>query len=303
MSFSKPVTRSHFLTLVLGVGVFLPGCDRAPEGAGYPKAKWVSRTVAGGYENGRQGTKIDRIILYTTEHPAERARKLWRDSGSLSGHYMVTCKGQVWQFLKDADAGWHAGNREYNLRSIAIAVEGFADPHNPENPTQDLAWQTEEELEALAHLMQWLCARYQIPVDRAHIIGKNQVPGVRTESYPLSGPEYWGGASNKSAPGATWNWRRFMEKMGRKPVHHTLRTTTNCVVTTLPENHAPVIATLPGGRELEAYDRDGDFWLVLVTEPSVAQPYLPAGRHHWDGWVEAKLVETVSAPKPGPTNP
>jgi len=32
---------------------------------------------------------------------------------------------------------------------------------------------------------------------------------------------------------------------------------------------------------------------VLVTEPSVAQPYLPAGRYHWDGWIEKRFVAVV----------
>lgn len=266
------------------------GCGRRTEGPGYPEAKWYPRSAQGGFDEGRQGATIDRIILYTTEHSAEKARKLWRESESLSGHYMVTMKGEVWQFLGDADTGWHAGNKEYNLRSIAIAVEGFADPANPENLTKDASWQTELELDALANLMKWLCERYAIPVDRAHIIGKNQVPGVRTETYPQSGSQYWGGASNKTSPGAFWDWGRLMERLGRQPDYRSLKALTNCPITTLPETNAPVITLQSTGKELQAYDRYDGYWLVRVTDPSVPQPYLPPGRYHWDGWIDARFV-------------
>jgi N-acetyl-anhydromuramyl-L-alanine amidase AmpD len=269
--------------VVLLCAFTLAGCGRRPEGYGYPQAKWFSRTAQGGFEEGRQGRKLDLVILYTTEHAAEKASRLWRESESLSGHYIVTMEGEVWQFLRDADTGWHAGNREYNLRSIAVAVEGFADPTNSENPSKDTSWQTEEEFESLANLMKWLCQRHAIPIDRAHIIGKNQVPGVKTEAFPESGPQYWGGASNKSSPGAFWNWGRLMEKLGRPPVYRSLSVLTNCPITTLPETNAPVITVASVGKGLRAYDSHNGYWLVLVTNQSVPQPYLLSGRYHWDG--------------------
>lgn len=269
--------------------LLLAGCGGRPGAADYPGAKWCPRSADGGMEKGRAGKQIDLVVLYTTEHPAVYARKLWRESASLSGHYIVTGKGKIWQMLSDSDAGWHAGNREFNLRSIAIAVEGYADSQNPQNPTKD-PWQTTEELESLVRLISWLCERYGIPMDRAHIIGKNQVPGVRTESFPLSGPQYWGGAGNKSSPGASWDWGRLMEKLGRRPVWRSLSVVRNCPITTLPEAAAPVIVLASAGKELQAYDSCGGYWLVLVTEPGVPQPNLPSGRYHWDGWVDKRCV-------------
>ncbi|HEX5221419.1 MAG TPA: N-acetylmuramoyl-L-alanine amidase [Verrucomicrobiae bacterium] len=247
----------------------------------------------GGFEQGRSGKRIDFIILYTTEHQADRAIKLWRESESLSGHYMVMLDGVVWQFLKDSDTGWHAGNRDYNLRSIAVAVEGFADPANPENLTKRDPLQNEAQLESLAQLLKWLCERYEIPVDRAHIIGKNQVPGVSTDTFPKGGPQFWGGASNKSSPGGRWNWARLMERLGRKPDYQSLIALTNCPVITLPEANAPLITTLAAGETVQAYDNHDGYWLVLVTGNSMAQPYLESGKHHWDGWVQQRLVQAV----------
>jgi len=282
--------KRQIIQLWVAVALAVAACDGPPRQRDFPEAAWHGRTGTGGFTHGRSGASINLIILYTTEHSAERALKLWRESESVSGHYVVSQQGKVWQVLRDADAGWHAGNREFNLRSIAIAVEGFADPLNPENPSRDSTWQTNEQLEALAGLIQWLCVRYQIPVDRAHIIGKNQVPGVRTLEYSQSGPQYWGGAGNKCSPGATWNWGRLMEKLGRKPVYQSLVTETNCAVTTLPGSDAPILFVVKAGMQLEAYDRHTGYWLVFATQESLPQPYLPAGRYHWDGWVDERLV-------------
>lgn len=287
---SSPHLRLYLLVLVAQAG-----CGGPPEGEGYPSARWFPRSTQGGFEKGRHGKKIDLIILYTTEHAADRAKRLWRESEAVSGHYIVTTNGEVWQFLKDSDAGWHAGNMDYNLRSIAIAVEGFADPENPENTFKSTGWQSKAELESLGRLIKWLCQRYQIPVDRAHIIGKNQVPGVATEQFPKSGPQYWGGASNKSSPGAYWNWAKLMATLGRKPVYRSVAAMTNCFITTLPATNAPVISSVSAGKQLEAYDRYGGYSLVIVTDKCVPQPYVEPGRYHWDGWVDERYVREAAS--------
>lgn len=271
--------------------ILASGCGGKPGGVGYPDAEWLPRLVEGGFEEGRRGRAIDMIVLYTTEHSLERAVKLWRGSESMSGHYMVSGDGKVMQFLKDSDTGWHAGNREYNLRSIAIAVEGFADPENPENPTKDLSWQTEELFDSLAKLIRWLSDTHRIPIDRAHIIGKNQVPGVSTPRFPKGGPQYWGGPSNKTSPGAWWNWGRLMEKLGRRPVYSTLTALTNCPITTLPQPNAPTIISIVAGQKLVAYDSHEQYYLVFVAGKSgTAQPYLASGEYHWDGWIDTRFV-------------
>jgi N-acetyl-anhydromuramyl-L-alanine amidase AmpD len=278
-----------FLCLLLALAAC--GCHNSRDEADFPGAKWLGRSIKAGMTEGRENNQVGLLILYTTEHSAGRAAKLWRESESVSGHYIITKRGEVWQFLRDADTGWHAGNRDYNLRSIAIAVEGFADPENPENVAKDTSWQTNEELESLANLIKWLCERYQIPIDRSHIIGKNQVPGVQTDVFPSSGPGCWGGASGKTSPGATWNWNRLMEKLGRKPEWRALTALSDCAITTLPERNAPIIRIAQAGEQLRAYDSNNGYLLVLFTGTSLPQAHLSAGHYHWDGWIEERFVE------------
>jgi O-antigen ligase len=283
---------------VLGAALCLPlvlaSCGERPGVVDYPGARWFPRLADGGFSKGRGARKIDLVILYTTEHPADYAQKYWRESDSLSGHYIVTAEGEVWQFVRERDTAWHAGNREFNLRSVGIAVEGYADPGDAQNPSKGLSWPTGKEMESLARLLRSLSERYTIPIDRAHIIGKNQVPGVRTDAFPLSGPQFWGGASNKSSPGAYWDWGRLMEKLGREPVWRSLSVLTNCAIRTLPQAGAPTILCVSAGRELQAYDSYGGYWLVLVSGEELPQPYLPSGRYHWDGWIEKKFVNELS---------
>jgi hypothetical protein len=81
-----------------------------------------------------------------------------------------------------------------------------------------------------------------------------------------------------------------MEKLGRKPVYRSLIVLTSCAVTTMPETNAPVITPVLAGKELKAYDNHNGYWLVLATDESVSQPYLPSGRYHWDGWVNESFV-------------
>jgi len=99
----KSRLRPHCLYLLMLV--VQAGCYGRPSGEGYPSAKWIPRETRFGSEKGRHGKRIDLIILYTTEHTADRAMQLWGESPNRSGHYIVTKTGEVWQFLQESDAG------------------------------------------------------------------------------------------------------------------------------------------------------------------------------------------------------
>ena len=83
----------------------------------------------------------------------------------------------------ERNVAWHAGNWDYNTRSIGIEHEGWID---------DPTWFTDPLYEQSALLTAAICDRYRIPKDREHIIGHVEVPG-----------------SDHTDPGEFWDWARY----------------------------------------------------------------------------------------------
>ena len=94
------------------------------------------------------------------------------------------------------DVGWHAGNWYVNMHSIGIEHEGFA--------AQGATWYTESLYESSATLVKYLADEYDMPLDRAHIIGHDQVPGT---TRPTSPGMHWD-------PGPYWDWEHYMTLLG-----------------------------------------------------------------------------------------
>jgi N-acetyl-anhydromuramyl-L-alanine amidase AmpD len=104
----------------------------------------------------------------------------------VSAHYVVRSRdGHVTQLVRELDVAYHAGNRSYNERSIGIEHEGFVD--------QPQRWFTEAMYASSAKLCAGICTRYDIPVDRQHIIAHHEVPG-----------------SDHTDPGRHWDWDRYL---------------------------------------------------------------------------------------------
>jgi hypothetical protein len=83
-----------------------------------------------------------------------------------------------------------------NMHAINIENEGFA--------AQGSTWYSEAMYTSGAALVRYLAARYGIPLDRAHILGHEDVPGPTSS---LTAAQHWD-------PGPFWNWNHFMA-----PVH------------------------------------------------------------------------------------
>ncbi|PAZ13407.1 N-acetylmuramoyl-L-alanine amidase [Streptomyces sp. SA15] len=153
----------------------------------YAGARWVSASEA----NWRRADRpddyaIEMVIIHVTQGSFASAVKVFQDPGhGAASHYIVRKDGHVTQMIRELDVAYHAGNRDYNERSVGIEHEGFVDR------PQDF---TDEMYEASARLTARVCARYAIPVDREHIIGHVEVPGT-----------------DHTDPGPHWDWDRYME--------------------------------------------------------------------------------------------
>lgn len=153
-----------------------------PRAQAFPAVRWIP-AHPNNYTP-RASRAIDRIIIHTVEGSEQSCIWTFQDPNRrASAHYVVSHAGRVTQMLSDMSIGWHAGNWDYNVRSIGIENEGFAGVNR---------W-TDVQYRVLADLVRGLCDRYGIPKDRAHIIGHAQVPN-----------------QNHWDPGPHFDWTRFM---------------------------------------------------------------------------------------------
>jgi N-acetyl-anhydromuramyl-L-alanine amidase AmpD len=137
------------------------------------------------FDWGRKGT-VDYIVIHYTAISYARTLKAFSlPSSGVSAHYVVRYDGHVAQLVGESNVAWHAGNEYFNEHSVGIEIEKSYES-NPDF--------TPDEYYAAAALACQIAARHGIPLDRAHVIGHNEVP------WP----------NNHSDPGPTWNWPFFM---------------------------------------------------------------------------------------------
>ncbi|MFD7970038.1 N-acetylmuramoyl-L-alanine amidase [Streptomyces clavifer] len=173
----------------------VPGVEkpRKPGELDYAGARWVAASEA----NWRRADRpddygVDRVIVHVTQGSFASAVKVFQDPAHQAAtHYIVGQNGRVTQMIRELDVAYHAGNRSYNERSIGIEHEGFVDR------PQDF---TPEMYAASALLTAEICARYELPVDREHIIGHVEVPGT-----------------DHTDPGPHWDWDRYMKLVRAAP--------------------------------------------------------------------------------------
>ncbi|MEV6393216.1 N-acetylmuramoyl-L-alanine amidase [Streptomyces sp. NPDC051907] len=129
--------------------------------------------------------RIDRVVIHVVQGSYPTALRVFKNPGhGAATHYVVRKDGHVAQMVRELDVAFHSGNRSYNERSVGIEHEGFVD-----RPTDF----TDAMYSSSAKLTAGICARYEIPVDREHIIGHVEVPGT-----------------DHTDPGPHWDWNRYM---------------------------------------------------------------------------------------------
>ena len=158
----------------------------------YPRASWRG-PASDNFTNANREARlnINRVIIHIADGYYEGTINWFKTASSnVSAHYVVRSRdGQVAQLVRNEDIAWHAGVWSYNQHSIGIEHEGF---------DENDAWYTREMLEGSARLTAWCCKRHRIPVDRNHIIGHTEVPGI-----------------DKPCPGKPWNWEQYMKLVRR----------------------------------------------------------------------------------------
>jgi N-acetyl-anhydromuramyl-L-alanine amidase AmpD len=160
--------------------VTIMSTDYAP--AIWSPASSANYTVA----NRESDYNIQYVIIHVTQGSYASAISWFQNpSAQVSAHYVVrSSDGQITQTVREKDIAWHAGNWTYNTQSIGIEHEGFID---------NCTWFTDAMYRASAGITKSVAAKYNIPKDRAHIIGHIEVPG-----------------STHTDPGPCWDWNYYM---------------------------------------------------------------------------------------------
>ncbi|ONI69751.1 N-acetylmuramoyl-L-alanine amidase [Kribbella sp. ALI-6-A] len=141
--------------------------------------------------------KIDYIVIHDTETSWQGTLNLVQDPTYVSWQYtMRSSDGYTWQHVKAKDVAWHAGNWYVNMHSIGIEHEGFA--------AQGATWYTEALYRNSARLVKYLAKKNNIPLDRAHIIGHDQIPGTLPSTV----------AGMHWDPGPYWDWEHYFDLLG-----------------------------------------------------------------------------------------
>ncbi|MET8472563.1 peptidoglycan recognition family protein [Streptomyces sp. NPDC006422] len=153
----------------------------------YPKAEWVPASKSNYTASSRPLTyPVNFVVVHVTQETYATTLDIFQNPAKqVSAHYVVrSSDGHVAQMVREKNVAWHAGNWDYNTRSIGIEHEGWVD--KPEYFTDAMYRES-------AALTASICTRYGIPRTRDHIIGHVEVPGA-----------------DHTDPGAYWDWDRYM---------------------------------------------------------------------------------------------
>src|SRR3990167_152758 len=115
------------------------------------------------YSKGRSGKKTDRMVIHWIVGTLTAADTVFKTPGKTSAHYAIE-NNIIHQYVNEGDTAYHAGNWDFNLRSIGI--EHSADPKRPAS---------EQTYQTSGKLIGEICKRNNIPIDRSHIVQHKQI--------------------------------------------------------------------------------------------------------------------------------
>jgi N-acetyl-anhydromuramyl-L-alanine amidase AmpD len=243
------------------------GCEWVP--APYQQLDPNDPTSYGNHDLGDRpkSQKIRFIVIHDTETTYDAAMDLVKDPTYLAWNYTVrSSDGHIAQHLKAKDVGWQAGNWYINSKSIGIEHEGFL--------AQGGTWYTEAMYRSSTELVRYLTKKYDIPVDRAHIIGHDNVPGTTPSTVQ----------GMHEDPGPYWDWAHYFDLL-RKPLHATAGPTSG-VVMIRPDYATNLVPYIGCDDENPAAlcPEHGGGSIMLRTEPRADAPLVKdIGKHPADG--------------------
>lgn len=148
---------------------------------------------------------IDQIVIHDIEGSAYSALNRFQNPQAAgSAHYIVDGDGTIYQVVREKDIAYHDGNFWYNQHSIGIEHTGY--------DATGYHWYNASEYLASAKLVAYLLKKYQLPLDRAHIVAHATVPSPSATSLP-----------NHVDPGPYWLWDYYFQLIHEQGVEYPTR--------------------------------------------------------------------------------
>nr|MBA2639079.1 N-acetylmuramoyl-L-alanine amidase [Nocardioidaceae bacterium] len=223
---------------------------------------------------------IDYIVIHDTETSYRDTLALVQNPEYVSWQYTLrSSDGHIAQHVRPKNVAWHAGNWYFNMHSIGLEHEGYA--------AQNGEWYTEAMYRTSARLVRYLTNQFDIPRDRAHIIGHDEIPGPA--------PEYVAGMHWD--PGPFWDWEHYFELL-RRPIQRNADNPTGLrvVVPGFEGNKQPLTDCATGGEaETPAPCRGDTNFVTLRQFPSHFAPLVADAGLHPDGGPSTTSVSDIGA--------
>ena len=149
------------------------------------------------YGVGRNGQTVNKIIVHWIVGTLESADVTFqRATRKASAHYGIG-DNEIHQYVQEEDTAWHASNLTVNRESVGIEHEGgwlLPDEKSRQEPS-------EETHKTSGLLVADICKRYNIPIDREHILPHNkysntQCPGTLDIDKIISYAKSFDGSSD-----------------------------------------------------------------------------------------------------------
>lgn len=221
---------------------------------------------------GRQ--RVEYIVIHDIEGSFDSAINTVRNPNSVSWHYTVrSSDGYIAQHVRTKDVAWHAGNWFVNAKSVGIEHEGQA---------ANGAWYTEALYRSSARLARFLIRHFSVPVNRDHIVGHDNIPGITPDNVRTM---HWD-------PGPYWDWARYFELLN-KPISRNATSGGMVIMRPRYERNRPAFYGCSGGAT--PCPARGSSDIVLRTEPRPDAPLVTDIGLRPDGSPSTMLISDTGA--------
>ncbi len=226
------------------------------------------------------GLDVRYIVIHDTEVDYNTTLQIFQDPFNyVSSNYVIrSSDGHIAQMVATQNVAWHAGNWYVNGHAIGIEHEGFA--------IAGATWYTESMYRASARLVRYLAHRYRIPLDRAHIVGHDDIPGPTPGTQPGM---HWD-------PGPFWDWAHYMQLLGH-PIEREAEQEPQSIITIAPDfnsNH-PNLTYCYGANDCRDVSPQPSNFVYLYSAPDlnaplISNPYIGSDPSRANNWANKAVT-------------